>query len=272
MTNTKRPVGWIGLGQMGRAMAARVVKARHAVRAHVRSLENRETARAAGIELTRDMAEAVKDSDFIGVALYDDAQLRDALLGPEGALRYLKPGAVMAIHTTGGLNALSDIAAQTPAGAYILDATFSGAAQTLDAGGHITLMAGGEPEALARALPVLECYCNPITLVGGLGAARKLKLLNNLLFAGQVSLAVHTLRLAEQLGLDPLIAAKVLQSSSGGSFAMGLAGQDWPPDDSLNRLGRYLDKDCDAARDAAAELRLDLGLLGDVSRQWGKQR
>jgi 3-hydroxyisobutyrate dehydrogenase-like beta-hydroxyacid dehydrogenase len=265
-------VGWIGLGQMGRAMAARVVKAGHPVTAHVRTLDGREAAREGGIALTLDIGEAVRDADLVCVGLFDDAQFHEVMLGREGALAMLKPGAVVAVHTTGGTGALEAAAAQAPAGVAILDATFSGTSATLDAGGFITLMVGGEAATLEAARPVLAAYCDPIALVGPLGAARRLKLLNNLLFAAQVTLAAETLRLAESQGLDAKIAAEVLQKSSGGSFAMGIVSSRGDAKATLNGLAHYLDKDADAARAAAAELGLYLGALGEAARFWGKEQ
>jgi 3-hydroxyisobutyrate dehydrogenase-like beta-hydroxyacid dehydrogenase len=263
-------IGWIGLGQMGVAMAARLVRRGYPVTAYVRSLEGREAARAAGVALTQDVGEAVSDADLVCVGLFDDAQFRALMLGPKGALSRMKPGAIVAVHTTGGPGALADAVAEAPAGVTILDATFSGTAAALEAGGFITLMVGGDAAALEAARPALAAYCDPITLVGPVGAARRLKLLNNLLFAAQVTLAAETLRLAESQGLDPRVAGEVLQKSSGASFAMGvLAGADLSA--RLKGLAHYLDKDADAARAAAAELGLDLGALGEAARYWGEQ-
>jgi 3-hydroxyisobutyrate dehydrogenase-like beta-hydroxyacid dehydrogenase len=263
-------VGWIGLGQMGVSMAARLVRDGHAVTAYVRSLEGREAARQADIGLTSDIGEAIGHADLVCVALFDDVQFRAAMLGARGALSLMRPGTIVVIHTTGEPIAVVEAAAESPPGVSLLDATFSGTSATIDAGGFITLMVGGDAAELERARPALAAYCDPITLVGSLGAARRLKLLNNLLFAAQVTLAADTLRLAEIQGLDPRIAGEVLQKSSGGSFALGVLCAGGDPAARLKGLAHYLDKDADAARDAAAELGLDLGALGEASRRWGK--
>jgi 3-hydroxyisobutyrate dehydrogenase-like beta-hydroxyacid dehydrogenase len=265
-------IGWIGLGQMGASMAAALVRRGHEVTAYVRSLDGRETARQAGVGLTTDVAEAVRGADLVCVALFDDVQFRAVMLGAGGALSLMKPGAIVAVHVTGGPAALADAAGAAPPGVSLLDATFSGTSATLDAGGFITLMVGGDAAALETARPALAAYCDPITLVGPIGAARRLKLLNNLLFAAQVTLAAETLRLAESQGLDPRVAGEVLQKSSGGSFAMGVVTAGGDPAARLKGLAHYLDKDADAARAAAAELGLNLGALGEAARYWGKDQ
>lgn len=264
-------IGWIGLGQMGLAMAARLAERGFAVTAYVRSPEASERARARGIGVTTDLAEAVEPADLVSVGLFDDAQFRAVLLGDGGAIGRMKPGAVLAVHTTGGPAALEEAAAAAPAGVAILDATFSGTSAQLDAGGFVTLMVGGDVAALDSARPALSSYCDPIVHVGALGAARRLKLLNNMLFAAQVSLASETLRLAESLGLDAKVAGPVIQQSSGASFAMNLLCAADDRAVRLKQLATYLDKDVDAARSVAAELGLNLGELGNAAAQWGKR-
>ncbi|MET0181610.1 MAG: NAD(P)-binding domain-containing protein [Caulobacterales bacterium] len=260
-------IGWIGLGQMGRAMAARCVADGHTVTAHVRTLDGREAARGAGIALTQNMREAVENQDVIGVALFDDQQLLE--IGRTGVFQYIKADAVAAVHVTGSPRALDEFAQMTSKPNSVLDATFSGTSATLDSGGRITLMVGGSAETLARAQPVLSAYCDPIAHLGALGAGRKLKLINNVLFAGQVALSAEALELAASMGLDQKAAADVLGKSSGASFALSVVAGGESPSAILTRLSRYLDKDVAAARAAAQDVGLDFNLLAATTARWG---
>jgi 3-hydroxyisobutyrate dehydrogenase-like beta-hydroxyacid dehydrogenase len=262
-------VGWIGLGQIGRVMAFRVLAAGHTLVGHARDLDKNADLAAASATLTTSVVEAARDADVLGINVFNDAQLIDSLV-EGGALAAMRPGSVVAVHSTGDASVLQDVAARAPQGVALLDATFSGSAEATRAG-KLTLLIGGDPQALETARPVLESYASNILPVGGVGAARKLKLLNNMLFAAQVSLSVEAVRAAEQMGIDGQAAAKAIGVSSGASFAMEMFARDRPMDQILAGVARYLDKDADLARAAARDAGIALPLL-DHAAQWGARR
>lgn len=258
-------VGWIGLGQIGEPMAARVLAAGHQVAGFVRPGRDRSRLTAAGARLADNLADAVCGAEVVVVALFDDAQLRELLL-QEGGLAALSPGAVLAVHTTGAPSVVEALASARP-DVDVLDATFSGTAADA-AAGRIRLFLGGADTAIARARPVLAAYCDPILPIGPVGAARRLKLINNLLFAAQVSLAAEALQALERMGVAKGSALPALRISSGGSFALEQFARG-PTEQVLAGLARYLDKDVDAAREAAAAEGLELPLLSAAGARWG---
>jgi len=250
-------------------MALAIRAAGHAVTGHARpGARDRARLVEAGVRLTPEIAEAAADAEVVVCALFDDAQLREVLI-EAGGLAALAPGAVLAVHTTGVPAVIEALAAAAPAGAVVLDAPFSGVASEA-ATGCIRLFVGGEAAALERARPVLSAYCDPILPVGAVGAARRLKLVNNLLLAANVSLAAEALEGAARLGVDPAAALAVLRIASGRSFGLELLA-DAPVDAALTGLARWLDKDVDAAREALAAEGLDLPLLTAAAR-WGRAR
>jgi 3-hydroxyisobutyrate dehydrogenase-like beta-hydroxyacid dehydrogenase len=259
-------VGWIGLGQMGEAFALQILAGGHELVGHVRSERPRETLTQAGARLTSSLAEAVSGAQIVGVCLFDDAQVREVLLESD-VLAGLAPGAVLALHSTGVPAVVEALAKAAPARASVLDATFSGTPETARAR-QVRLFVGGEAAALERARPVFAAYCDPIFHLGPVGAGRRLKLINNLLFAAQISLAAEGLRAIEQMGLSLETAVEALGLSSGASFALGqFANRDVAT--VLARLARYMDKDVDAARAAAKAEGLDLSLLSAAARFGG---
>jgi 3-hydroxyisobutyrate dehydrogenase-like beta-hydroxyacid dehydrogenase len=262
-------VGWIGLGQIGEPMALRVLGAGHELVGHSRRADGREALVQAGARLTGSVIEAVAGAEVVGVCLFDDKQVKEALVDG-GALAALEPGAVMVLHTTGDPRVVEDLAARAPAGAMVLDATFSGAA-AMAARGALTLLIGGEAAALEKARPVLSAYSDGLFHLGQIGAGRRLKLLNNLLFAAQVSLSVEALAAAERSGLDPDVAIKAMNRCSGASYALNKFAVPQSVDTVLAGLKPYLDKDVEAARKAAADEGLDLSLLSGAAR-WGSGR
>jgi len=257
-------VGWIGLGQMGEPFATKVVEAGHQLVGHSRAGKPRDALTRAGARLTSSLTEAVAGAEIVGVCLFDDGQVLEVLT--QEVLAAMAPGAVLALHSTGVPTLVEDLAARAPTGVSVLDATFSGTAQDAAVGG-IRLFIGGDAAVLERARPVLSTYCNPIIHVGGVGAARRLKLINNLLFAAQVSLAAEGLKAAEQMGLPLKTAVQALRISSGGSFALERF-ENGEIDVMLERLAHYLDKDVSAARAAAKAEGLDLQLLSAAAARW----
>lgn len=247
-------VGWIGLGSIGSKMAGQVLGAGHELAAYARGAGQAEVAGKGG-RLVSDYLEVAGGCEVLGVCVFSDAQLRECLI-ESGALAALRPGAVVAIHTTGSPKLARELGELAPAGVEVLDACFSGGT-TETVKGELTLMVGGKAAALDAARPVLATYASRINLVGPLGAGQTLKLLNNLLFAANVKNAAEVIEAAQGQGLDPIESAKVVQQSSGGSYAMGLF-TNAPPAQMVKAMRHYMLKDVAAAEDAAKESGVDL--------------
>jgi 3-hydroxyisobutyrate dehydrogenase-like beta-hydroxyacid dehydrogenase len=247
-------IGWIGLGGIGTEMVKRLLGAGQTVTAYTRGKGLAEV-EAGGAKTCGDYAELAAQSDLLVICVYSDAQLADVLFD-RGALAALRPGSILAIHTTGSPQLARRIGEQAPAGVGVLDATFSGGPADV-AAGKLTLIVGGEAETLARARPVLETYAAQIYHVGPLGHGQTLKLLNNLIFATNLMNAVELLRLAESQGFDTKTAAQVIQASSGASYTMNLF-RAAPPAAMLAASRHYMEKDVATAMQTAAELGLDM--------------
>ena len=114
-------VGWIGLGQIGEPMALRVLAAGHVVTGHSRPGHDRSALVEAGARITSSLQEAVAGADVVIAALFDDAQMRQVFL-EHGALAAMKPGAVLAVHTTGEPAALQELA-EAAGPVQVVDAT-----------------------------------------------------------------------------------------------------------------------------------------------------
>jgi len=158
------------------------------------------------------------------------------------------------------------LAAAAPRGVSVLDATFSGTEADAREG-RIRLYVGGDADAVERARPVLSTYCSPIFHLGAVGAARRLKLINNLMFSAQIALAAEALRAVEKMGLPMASAIDALSQSSGGSYALNTF-RNGDVDVIVERLSHYLDKDVDAARESARSEGLNLKLLDAAAAQW----
>jgi 3-hydroxyisobutyrate dehydrogenase-like beta-hydroxyacid dehydrogenase len=210
--------------------------------------------------------ETAEAAEILGVSLFDDGQVRDALLDG-GALAALRPETIVVLHTTGDPRLPEELAQKAPSGVAILDTTFSGTA-AMTALGNLTLLVGGDAAALEAARPILSTYAGTILHVGGLGAGRRLKLLNNLLFAAQFSLAAEILAAAEAMGLDRRQAVEAFGVCSGASYAMERFADAASPQAIVERVKPYLDKDVAVAREALTQLGASLPLAYGAA-PWG---
>lgn len=261
-------IGWIGLGAIGAQMAKRLLAAGHEVTAYARGVGLPDV-EAAGATVSLDYAQVAAGRDLLLICLFNDAQVREVLFD-RGALASVSPGAVVVIHTTGSPELAHEVSRRSPDGVSVVDATFSGGPHDV-ARGELTVMVGGEAEAIGRARPALETYARQIHHVGPLGHAQRLKLLNNLLFATNMMNAAELLQLAERQGFEPAVVAQVLQACSGASFALGLFQKPAPPAAVLAATRPYLEKDVATALASAAEGGMDVSTFEATAAYFRKQ-
>lgn len=204
-------VAVIGLGAMGLPMARRLVAAGHDVVAWDASDQRR-----AAADVPLDEA-AARGAGAVLLSLPHDAAV---LAVAEGVLHAgPAPGAVVIDCST--------VAPETPrrlaprfaeAGFAWIDAPVSGGPAGA-AAGTLTVMAGGEAAALARARPVLDAVAGKVVHVGGPGAGAVAKLVNNLLVASHLLTAAEALRIGRLAGVETSALLAVVNGASGRSAA-----------------------------------------------------
>lgn len=253
-------VGFIGAGQMGRPMIGRLVAAGHEVTVHARRPEVADDLRRQDLTVLGDVAGTVHDAEVVVLCVFDDAQLLTVMLD-ENALPALRPGAVVVSHVTGSPTTARRMQDAAPDGVAVLDVPISGTAAGVERG-SLTLLVGGDVDALEVARPVLAAYGEPILHVGGLGDGQLLKLLNNTLFSATFRAACDAAIVAERLGIPHDRFVDVIRHCSGDSFALQVLAAA-PASALAPAVARYLRKDVAAARDAAGDVGIDLGRLGD---------
>jgi 3-hydroxyisobutyrate dehydrogenase len=208
-------VGFIGLGAMGRPMAANL--ARHLPT----SVWNRTAAVATDHAATHGTL-AVADVldlavvDVVASCLPTDAEVAAiaAELGPA-----LRPGTVWLDHTSGapaGSRAVAEALAAFDVG--YLDAPVSGGTDGAERGA-LTVMVGGDERTLERVGPVLDAVAARVVHVGAVGAGMAVKAVNNALLAASLWAAAEGLVALQAAGVDASRALEVIAASSGRSFA-----------------------------------------------------
>lgn len=162
-------------------------------------------------------ADAARGADVVVTCLPTSADVEALLDGPKGLEAGLGSGSVLVDCTSGDPAASRRIAARlAPRGVSFLDAPVSGGVAGAEIG-TLTVMVGGDPAVLERAMPVIEAFGEKIVHCGPVGAGHALKAVN------QAMLAVHIWSLGEGLtalaraGVNPAVALDVINASSGRS-------------------------------------------------------
>lgn len=209
-------VGFLGLGNMGAPMAARLLRHGYALRLFDLRLEA-----AAAVAAGKDAAEvgasprAVAEGCDLAVTMLPDSEaVRAAVTGPHGLAEGLRPGALivdMSSCAPTATRALGETLAGR--GIALVDAPVSGGVPRAE-DGSLTIMAGGPEAALARAEPVLGCLGRVIR-TGPLGSGHAMKALNNYVSAAGLLAVCEALIVAERFGLDPRVMNDVLKASTG---------------------------------------------------------
>ncbi len=264
MTTNSTKVAFVGAGQMGAPMVDRLLAAGTDVTVYARRAEVREQFARAGAPVVATLAEAARDADVVIECVYSDPQLEEIALGPDGLIASMAPGAILALHTTGSPATAQRLAEAGAAGdVHVVDAPVSGGADDIIAG-RLTVMLGGAAADVERVRDVVAAYADPIFVVGDLGTAQAVKLVNNALFAANIQLVAEAERIGNSLGVDTKTLATVISRSSGASYVMGLIPFMGSVDDLVDAAGHYMRKDIDVVRTVAAELELSLGIIGDI--------
>ncbi|MBU8546710.1 MULTISPECIES: NAD(P)-dependent oxidoreductase [Roseomonadaceae] len=207
-------IGVVGLGQMGLAMAGRLVDQGAEVLGFDLDAGRRAAAQARGVTL----AEAVEGTaaPVVLLSLPQDRAVESVLLG---LLPALPKGAVIADTSTLDPQAARRFAgAAADWGVDYLDAPVSGGPAGA-AAGTLAMMLGGEAAAIERARPALALVAAKLVHVGAAGAGQVAKLVNNLMVATHLAVAGEALRLGALAGVAPEALLPVVNAASGRSAA-----------------------------------------------------
>ncbi|MDB5620190.1 NAD(P)-dependent oxidoreductase [Tardiphaga sp.] len=213
MSAALRRIAFIGLGNMGWPMAARLQQAGFevAVSDAVPGRADDFAARIGGVAAA-DVAAAAGGADVIITMVPTSAHV----VGIIDAIRSrLRPGQIVIDMSSGAPAATQKIAAELePLGITVLDAPVSGGVSRAITG-ELAIMSGGDPAALDRVDPLLRAMGNTIHRIGPVGSGQAMKALNNLVSAGGFLIAVEALVIGQQFGLDPAVMTDVLNASTG---------------------------------------------------------
>ncbi|MCR9255714.1 MAG: NAD(P)-dependent oxidoreductase [Alphaproteobacteria bacterium] len=215
-------VAFIGLGVMGYPMAGHLKnKGGHDVTVYNRSAAKAEkwVAEFGGASAPTPK-QAAEGCDIVFSCVGNDDDLRQVMLGEDGAFHGMKPGAILVDNTTASADVARELYAKAKdAGFSFIDAPVSGG-QAGAENGALTVMCGGDAEPYATAEPAIMAFAKSCKLMGDSGAGQLTKMVNQICIAGLVQGLSEGMNFGQKAGLDMAKVLDVISKGAAGSWQM----------------------------------------------------
>lgn len=216
-----KKVSFIGLGVMGFPMAGHLQKSGYQVTVYNRTAKKAQNwVEQYGGAMARTPAKAVKDSDIVFVCVGNDDDLRQVVLGPDGAFSGMKSNAILVDHTTASASVARELAtkAQMIQLAF-LDAPVSGG-EAGAVNGQLSIMVGGEQDKYTLVEAAMQSYGKFSKLLGPVGSGQLAKMMNQICIAGVIQGLAEALHFGQNAGLDCVQVVEVISQGAAGSWQM----------------------------------------------------
>ncbi|WP_429337472.1 2-hydroxy-3-oxopropionate reductase [Paraburkholderia atlantica] len=210
--HSMKKAGFIGLGIMGKPMAANLLKNGVSLAAFTRSGVPAELTQAGAVACDNPAAVAA-NADVILIMVPDTPDVERVLFGENGLASALRAGQTVVDMSSISPMATRDFAARVrETGADYLDAPVSGGEVGAKAG-SLTIMVGGEQATFDSVKPMFDMMGKNVTLIGAVGAGQVCKVANQVIVAATIEAVGEALLLASKAGVDP---ARVREALMGG--------------------------------------------------------
>ncbi|MBE0672318.1 MAG: NAD-binding protein [Anaerolineales bacterium] len=215
-------VGYIGLGLMGKSIARNILKAGFPVIVHNRSRAAVDELAAEGATAANSPKEVAEQVDVVFTNLPDSPDVEKVALGENGILAGAKAGLIMVDNSTIKPASARLIAEKLKEkSVFSLDAPVSGG----DIGaknGTLTIMVGGDADALEKVMPVLQAMGKTITHVGDAGAGQVAKAANQIMVAAQMVAMGELLVFSKKAGVDPRKVVDAIKAGAAQCWALDI--------------------------------------------------
>jgi 3-hydroxyisobutyrate dehydrogenase-like beta-hydroxyacid dehydrogenase len=269
---TLPPVGLIGLGTMGGAIAVRLLEQGVDLTVYdidAASIARLRAATSTPVKVADSLEDLGRRSTIVLCSLAHPDILVEAITGPAGLHKGLARGSIVVDTSTSG----PDVARRcgeflAGMGCEMADATIGrGPAAALR--GELVLMLGGSDATLDRIEPVIRMLAAKVVRCGGLGAAQVIKLANNLVACANLAVIAEAYRFVREQGADPRLLLEVMQGTYADSFQLqkSVAGKAAAGDFEIVFRLDLAAKDVRLICDAAAAKGLEPG-IGAATLGW----
>lgn len=213
-------VGWIGLGIMGRGMAANLLAKGFPLVVFNRTASKVDGFVERGAERASSPAEVAARSEVVLTCVSDTPDVKSVLFGEGGVSERVSAGQVVVDLSTISPKKTREFAERfSTLGVEFLDAPVSGGSEGAERG-TLSVMVGGSATALERVRPVLEAFSKRIVHVGPSGSGQLMKLVNQILVAGSMLSMAEALLFAQASGLDLAKTLEVVTAGAANSWTL----------------------------------------------------
>jgi 2-hydroxy-3-oxopropionate reductase len=200
----QQPVGFIGLGVMGKPMAKNVLAKGYPLVVYNRSRGAVDELVTAGATAAASSADVARRARTIITMLPDSPDVDQVLAGPDGVFSAIQPGSIvidMSSIAPATARRLADVARTR--GARMLDAPVSGG-EIGAINASLSIMVGGDADAVAEVTPILHAMGNPdrVIRIGDSGAGQICKVCNQMVIGGTLAAVSEAFALARKAGVD----------------------------------------------------------------------
>jgi len=252
---SKKRIGFIGLGAMGKPMAKNLIKAGYALTVYDLNPQPMKELADLGAKRAGSSAETAGDVDVIITILPACEEVKAAVLGEEGVLQGARKGAALIDMSSIAPHTSKLVAAEAfTRDLKFMDAPVSGGTIAAEKG-TLTIMVGGDKELLDEHTDILEVMGKTIYHVGDIGMGETVKMINQVLVGVNIVAIAEAFVLGTKLGADPEVLYNVIRNSAGNSFLID------------NRVPNYIFKGDFTQPGFALDLLLkDVGLAVDSAK------
>ena len=214
-------IGLIGVGRMGHGIAASLLRhGRAPTLLDHPGNQPLDDLLAAGARTVPTVAALAAGVDLVILCVTGTPEVEAVMLGADGVIAGLRPGAIVIDCSTALPDSTVRIArAVGEAGGRFLDAAMTRTPKEA-AEGRLNLMVGGDAQLLEACRPVLACFAENIVHAGPVGAGHRLKLLHNYVSLGSVALLAEAAACAARTGVDARAFVEALAIGGGWGAAL----------------------------------------------------
>jgi 3-hydroxyisobutyrate dehydrogenase len=220
----KTRIGWIGTGVMGRSMCGHLIAAGYKVTVFTRTKEKAAELIERGAKWAASPREVAASSDVIISIVGFPRDVRQVMLGDDGALAGCKAGSVLIDMTTSEPSLAIEIAEQAQKkGVISIDAPVSGG----DVGARnatLSIMIGGDAETVTALEPIWKTMGQKFVRQGGPGAGQHTKMVNQILIATGMIGVCEALLYGYKAGLNLETVLESVASGAAGSWSLSNYG------------------------------------------------
>ena len=215
-----RPIGFIGVGTMGKPMVLNLLKRHFPVTVYDVNPEPIEELRELGAEVAASCAACAAAAEVVITMLPSSPHVEQAVLGPNGVLAGMRPGGILIDMSTIDplvTRAVNEEVARR--GMRMLDAPVSGGSVgARDA--TLTIMVGGPADLFQECAPIFEALGRNVIHCGDVGMGEVVKVVNNLIAGVSMAVVAEAFNIGVRAGADPKVMFDVVSKSSGSCWSL----------------------------------------------------